>query len=117
MTGDEMERAIEFLLESHANLEARQQRTDEQISQLARQVAETGVQLQAYAQTQSEFIDIVTRTMTGLAEKHAQLAESSASNMERIEASMSQLAESQQHTDERLNALIDIVKEGRNGRS
>jgi hypothetical protein len=37
--------------------------------------------------------------------------------MERMEASMTQLAESQQHTDERLNALIDIVMEGRNGKS
>ena len=71
MSGEEMERAIEFLLQSQANFEARmaafaaqQKRTDEQI-------AETGRQLQSYAETQSEFIQIVTASMRGLAEAQA----------------------------------------------
>ncbi len=81
MTGQEMERAIEFLLESQAQIASRQDRTDAQI-------AETSRQLQAYAETQSEFIQIVTQTMT-------------------------KLAESQAHTDQRLSALIDVVNEGR----
>jgi len=54
MTGEEMERAIEFLLQSQANLEA--------------QIAETGRQLSTYAQTQSEFIRATTESITGLAE-------------------------------------------------
>lgn len=91
MTGEEMERAIGFLLESHATIDARQQRTDEQISQLTHQVEETSKQLQAYAETQTQFIEIVTRTMTGLAEAQAR-------------------------TDERLNVLIDVVQQGRNGK-
>jgi D-serine deaminase-like pyridoxal phosphate-dependent protein len=33
------------------------------------------------------------------------------------EARFAELAESQKHTDRRLDALIDIVKEGRNGKS
>ncbi|HZH29509.1 MAG TPA: hypothetical protein VEY11_01845 [Pyrinomonadaceae bacterium] len=68
MTGEEMERAIEFLLQSQANFEARmsvfeaqQRRTDEQI-------AETGRQLAAYAEMQSEFIRSATESITGLAE-------------------------------------------------
>jgi ribosomal protein S12 methylthiotransferase accessory factor YcaO len=67
MTGEEMERAIEFLLQSQANYEsrltdisARQDRTDAQI-------AETGRQLAIYAQTQSEFIRSATESITGLA--------------------------------------------------
>lgn len=32
-----------------------------------------------------------------------------------LETRMAELAESQTHTDQRLNALIDIVREGRNG--
>ena len=54
MTGEEMERAIEFLLKSQATLEG--------------QIAETSKQLQAYAETQTQFIEIATRTMSGLAE-------------------------------------------------
>jgi hypothetical protein len=57
MTGEELERAIEFLLQSQANLEA--------------QIAETGRQLATYAETQSEFIRSATESITGLAEAQA----------------------------------------------
>lgn len=57
MTGEEMERAIEFLLQSQANLEA--------------QIAETGRQLATYAETQSEFIRSATESITGLAAAQA----------------------------------------------
>ena len=39
------------------------------------------------------------------------------SNMSTLETNMAALAAAQTHTDERLGALIDIVREGRNGRS
>ncbi len=58
MTGEEMERAIEFLLKSQANLET--------------QIAETNRQLSVYAETQSEFIRATTQSITGLAEAQAQ---------------------------------------------
>ena len=78
MTGDEMERGIEFLLQSQANYEtrladyearladiaARQDRTDAQI-------AETNRQLQTQAETQSRFIEAMTASVTGLAEAQA----------------------------------------------
>jgi len=54
MTGEEMERAIEFLLKSQATLEA--------------QIAETGRQLSTYAETQSKFIEATTESITRLAE-------------------------------------------------
>ena len=61
MTGEEMERAIEFLLQSQANHEAR-------LGELTAQVAETGRQLSTYAETQSEFMQTMTQSVTGLAE-------------------------------------------------
>ena len=61
MTGEEMERAIEFLLQSQANFEAR-------LEQTRQQVAETGRQLQAYAETQKECIQIITRHIEAQAE-------------------------------------------------
>jgi len=75
MTSEEMERAIEFLLQSQANFEARmsvfevqQRRTDEQIAETGRQLAETAHQLGVYAETQSEFIRSTTESISGLAE-------------------------------------------------
>ncbi len=74
MTGEEMERAIEFLLQSQANYEsrltdisARQDRTDARLNELTAQVTETGKQLATYAQTQSEFIRSATESITALA--------------------------------------------------
>jgi hypothetical protein len=58
MTGEEMERAIEFLLQSQVRLET--------------QIAETGRQLQTYAETQSEFIQIMTRNVDALTAAQAQ---------------------------------------------
>jgi len=65
MTGEEMERAIEFLLQSQANLEA-------QVVEIGQQVAETGRQLSAHAETQSEFIEITSRNIDALAAAQAQ---------------------------------------------
>jgi len=65
MTGEEMERAIEFLLKSQADISARQDRTDAQI-------AETGRQLAAYAETQSEFIQITSRNIDALTDAQSQ---------------------------------------------
>jgi hypothetical protein len=64
MTGEEMERAIEFLVKSQAAHDTR-------LDQLTAQVSETSRQLQVYAETQSEFIQIVTESMKGLAEAQA----------------------------------------------
>lgn len=79
MTGEEMERAIEFLLQSQANLEA--------------QIAETGRQLQTYAETQSQFIEITTRNIDALATAQAQ-----------TDTKLKQ-------TDDRLNKLIGLFEQ------
>ena len=71
MTGEEMERAIEFLLQSQANLEA--------------QIAETNRIVQLHAETQTEFIQTVTRVLEA---------------QDKINT----------RTDERLNKLIGLVE-------
>ena len=100
MTGDEMERAIEFLLQSQAKAEAQiaetwQQiaQTNRQLAETDRQVAETQRQLAAYAETQSVFIQTVTRTFEA---------------QEQINAS--QRAANAQ-ADERLNKLIRLFEQ------
>jgi septal ring factor EnvC (AmiA/AmiB activator) len=72
MTGEEMERAIEFLLKSQADFDARIAATNERLDRTDAQVAETSRQLQAYAETQSEFIAGVTQTIEALAVAQAQ---------------------------------------------
>jgi prefoldin subunit 5 len=61
MTGEEMERAIEFILQNQATLEERLEQTQQQI-------AETSRIMQMHAETQTEFIKIVTKAIGDLAE-------------------------------------------------
>ena len=106
MTGEEMERAIDFLLKSQANLEARIEQvnanlgarideTNRQLGQLAstlgtridetnRQLAETNRQLGEFAGMQTTFLQVVTRTF-----KAQDIIN--------------------KRTDDKLNALIDTV--------
>jgi ABC-type transporter Mla subunit MlaD len=61
MTGEEMERAIEFLLQSHATLEERVAQTQEQLGELNRIV-------QMQAESQGSLNQTLTTAITTLAE-------------------------------------------------
>ena len=69
MTGEELERAIEFLLQSQANSEARigrleaaQEETNRQIAETSRQLAETNQRLDSFADTQAALMQVATET-------------------------------------------------------
>ena len=64
MTGEEMERAIEFLLQNQATLERRVEQTQAQLSELTRVV-------QMQADSQGQFNQTVTTAITALAEAQA----------------------------------------------
>lgn len=115
MTNEEMERAIDFLLKSQANFEARlarqeieraqrDARIDERHELTNQQIAETEKKIGMFADLQAEFMQLVTRTFDEQARINKSVAEA-----------LTRLAESQTHTDRRLDALIDIVRGGRNG--
>lgn len=91
MTGEEMERAIEFILQNQATLE-------EHIEQTQAQIAETNRIVRMQAISQSEFNQTITAVITALSE------------------SQRQLADSLQQTDRKLDALIDIVRERPEGK-
>lgn len=61
MTGDEMERAMEFILQGQANHEARLGELTEKTNQLTEQIAETNRIVRLHAETQTQFSQIVTR--------------------------------------------------------
>lgn len=73
-----MERAIEFLLQNQATLERRVEQTQEQISatqaqlsQTVEAVAELNRVVRMQAESQSQVNQILTTTITGLAEAQA----------------------------------------------
>lgn len=103
MTSEELERTIEFILQSQANFENRLEET-------SRQIAETSKQLQAYAETQTEFIQIVARHIEAQGEVNASLRAATARTDKRLD-----------RTDERLDRLAETVEryisEGRNGKA
>jgi ABC-type transporter Mla subunit MlaD len=92
MTGEEMERALEFLAKSQAD-------TNEQLDQLTAQVAETNRIMQIQAETQSQFIEIVTVTMNRLAEAQARTAEQ-----------IAQISGHANETDARLDRLATMIE-------
>jgi chromosome segregation ATPase len=92
MTGEEMERAIEFLLKNQSSYESR-------FDQLTQQIAETNKQLQMHAETQTELIQIVIRNT----EEQRQL------NAE-FRAGLRALSAAQSRTDEQLKRTIEQLK-------
>jgi chromosome segregation ATPase len=75
MTGEEMERAIEFLLQNQATLEERLARTQSQLSDTHGQVAATQTQVAELTQivrmqtdSQSQLNQTLTTAITALAE-------------------------------------------------
>lgn len=93
MTGEEMERAIEFLLQSQAKTDAQIAETNRQLAETDRQVAETQRHLSVYAETQSVFIQTATRAL----EAQDQINDS--------------LRAADTRTDERLNKLIGLFEQ------
>jgi peptidoglycan hydrolase CwlO-like protein len=91
MTTEEIERAIEILLDNQA-------KHDAQIGELRDQVAETNRTVQMLADSQSQFNEMMTKVVTDLAESHARsLARHDATDarIDRLVAVVERLAGSQ----------------------
>ena len=67
MTGEEMERAIEFLLKHQADFDVR-------LNRLSEEVAETNKQLRLYGETQTEFMQVVIRSVEEQSRTNAEQA-------------------------------------------
>ena len=99
MTNEEFEKAIQFLLDQQASSAGRIEQIESVVLRLAN--AAEG-RMSDFESKASVLIDAQLKSE----EKIAALAEAQV-----------QLTEAQAHTEQRLNALIDIVSQGRNGRS
>jgi chromosome segregation ATPase len=102
MTNEEMQKTMEFILEQQAQFAVNSQRLqEERIRDHPRltRLEESFQLLVQLAQTTDTRFDKVE------------------SNMATLETNMAALAAAQAHSEQRLSALIDIVREGRNGKS
>jgi len=116
MSEDKSERQMDFVLNVLADVTTKlstladaQIHTDATVSVLAGQVQVLAGQVQGLA-GQVEGLAGQVQSLTGQVQNIAR-------QQMQINEVVAVIAESQQHTDERLNALIDIVQNGRNGSS
>jgi peptidoglycan hydrolase CwlO-like protein len=116
MSEDKSERQMDLILNVLADVSTRlstltdaQARTDATIGTLTGHVQTLAGQVQTLA-GQVQGIAGQVQSLTGQVQNIAR-------QQEQINEVVAAIAESQQHTDERLNALIDIVQNDRNGSS
>lgn len=116
MDNGEDQRQMDFVLNTLADVTTKissltdsQARTDANVAELAGQVQLLAGQVQLLA-GQVQLTDGQLRITDGQVRIIAR-------QQAHINEVVAVIAESQQHTDERLNALIDIVRNGRNGQS
>jgi septal ring factor EnvC (AmiA/AmiB activator) len=142
MTDEQMQKTIEFILEQQAqfaadvgqiqenikhlttaqtNLAVAQSRTEATVDRLAAQVERTeatvgrlAAQVERTEATVGRLATQVERTEATVGRLATQV-EINALQQAHINEVIAVIADSQQRTDERLNKLIDIVEEGRNG--
>jgi len=109
MTNEEIQSTMEFILEQQAQFASNIQRLqEERIRDNPRltRLEESFQLLVRLAETTDTRLDRLESNANALD-----------ANMTALEANMTALAAAQTHTDERLSALIDIVREDRNGKS
>lgn len=98
MTGDEMQRAIEFLLKNQANFETRFERFEMQAEETNRQIAQTNQVVEALAETQTVFAQTVIGYVTAQNDLNAS-----------VDKKLAELAEAQQRTQREISDLAKAV--------
>src|SRR5687768_6860137 len=116
MTNEEIQRTMEFILEQQAQFASNIQRLQEERIHddvRTRRLEESFQLLVQLAQSTDTRLDNVESHTTALDTR----LDNVESHTTALEANMAALAAAQTHADERLSALIDIVRKDRNGSS
>ena len=109
MIPEEMERLMQFILEHQAQFSVDMDKAKERMTRL--EEAQQGL-----LQTQQAMQETIRQTQENTARQIEHLGNALVELTEshtRTEGSLRELAESQMHSDRRLDALIDIVRGGR----
>jgi len=109
MTNEEIQRTMEFILGQQAQFAAN-------IQLLQEERIRDSPRLTRLEESFQLLVRVAESTDTRLDRLESNTSAVEA-NMAGLEASMAALVAAQTHTDERLSALIDIVREDRNGKS
>ncbi|HEY5405394.1 MAG TPA: hypothetical protein VIK24_21145 [Pyrinomonadaceae bacterium] len=109
MTNEEIQRTMEFILGQQAQFAAN-------IQLLQEERIRDSPRLTRLEESFQLLVRVAESTDTRLDRLESNTSAVEA-NMAGLEASMAALVVAQTHTDERLSALIDIVREDRNGKS
>ena len=123
MTGEEMEKAIGFILNSQASFETRLQKTSEQIERTGKQIEQTSKQTQEtdrklgmLLDSQNEFMATVLKQIEAQGEVNNTLRK----GIREIADSQHEVAGAQAETNKRLAALTTAIErymEGLNGKT
>lgn len=101
----DIERTIEFILESQTKAEIRMERSDTRVAAMEKRLDK---RMDAITKLLQQGMRILGKTQTELAEV--------AKAQKRTDIKLAELAEAQKATDRSLKALIDGLRNGRNGR-
>jgi ribose 5-phosphate isomerase len=112
MTNEELERAMQFVLQQQAQFAANQQQMSERVFRL-----ETNMEVIAEAQAETaRALAQLTQAQVQLAQEQSRMAQTQ-NHMNEVVAA---LFEAQRHTEEKLNAFIGVleryISEDRNGK-
>ena len=113
MTPEQMEQKIEFIIEQQAQFTVDIQ----QLKELHAQAGTRTARLEEFLFQLAQSSDARTEALTQAQIRTEGSVSLLSQNMVDLSQKMAELAEAQAHTEQRLNALIDIVSEGRNGKS
>lgn len=109
---ERVQRQMDFIVQQQANFSTQMNTAREEIADIRQVIAGLAI---AQARTEAIVADIAQQT-THNARQLSHISEvmlAVVEKQDRLTETQQQLTESQQHTDERLNALIDIVTDWR----
>ena len=115
MTDEERQRTMDFILAQQAQFTVNFEKAEVRVSRLERVVK---LMIKAGGRARKEIREqraLVKSQIESQAHSFEALRESQAQSLEALRESFEALRESQAHSDRRLDALIDIVREQRNG--
>lgn len=105
MANDDIDRKIEFIVNQQAQFSA-------DIIELKELHVKAEARMTNLENVVLRLVDVVETGFSTLTDRMNDLV--TAQTL--LDTRMAELAESQTHTDQRFNALVDIVREGRNGK-
>jgi hypothetical protein len=113
MTFEEMERTMQFILEQQAQIAVSQAKAEERMAKGEEHRVESDeriARIEAIQENTARQIEHLGNALVALTESHTRMQEKLAEEHAQTQGALRELAESQRHSDQRLDALIDIVR-------